>query len=97
MQDKSGGGLSYRLGKFEVNDKTIVWEHMSRKYDTGINPTIALCNDGRFIEEHEGKEFTLQAGHQLFYRVGTLHSAKTAAADQTSEETGETTDEHANE
>ena len=98
MQDKSGGGLSYRLGKFDVNDKAIVWEHTSRKYDTGINPTIALCNDGKFIEEHEGTELALGAGHQLFYCVGTLQRAKAAATVQPSEEAaGETTDEHANE
>lgn len=98
MQDKSGGGLSYRLGKVDINDKTIIWEHTSRKYDIGINPTIALCNDGRFIEEHEGKELALQAGHQLFYRVGTLHTkALPAVNDQPSEEADETKDEHANE
>lgn len=72
LQNKSGGGLSYRLGMFD-RDKTITWEHASRNYDRGINPTIALCNDGRFIEEHEGNEYALQ-GHMLFYRVGTLHT-----------------------
>ena len=101
LQDKSGGGLSYRLGKFDVNDKLITWEHTSRKYDTGINPTIALCNDGRIIEEHEGKEFALQAGHQLYYRVGTLHTKAAATAgvqsSEQEEEAGETKDEHANE
>ena len=48
-QTKSGRHLSYQVGKLE--NRQIRWIHQPRNYDLGCNPTIALCNNGKWLEE----------------------------------------------
>ena len=63
--------MSYHVGKIDVKTKTINWLHEQRNYDMGCNPTVALCNNGTWIEEHETN--SAHYGHKLFYRVGKIH------------------------
>ena len=71
-QSNSGRHLSYHVGKISKNNKEITWLYRPRNYDMGCNPTIALCNNGKWFEEHETN--AAYRGHKLFYRVGELHS-----------------------
>ena len=70
-QSNSGRHLSYQVGKISRNNDEITWLHQPRNYDMGCNPTIALCNNGKWFEEHETN--SAFRGHKLFYRVGDLH------------------------
>lgn len=71
-QTKNGRQLSYRVG--EVENSRITWIHRPINYDMGCNPTIALCNNNKWVEEHETN--SAHRGHTLFHRVGQLHNLR---------------------
>lgn len=66
-----GRQLFYQVGKVN-QDQTEIRLGDRRNYDTGCNPTIALCNDHKFVEEHE-TNFSFPHGNRLFYHVGNIH------------------------
>ena len=79
-QSNSGRQLSYQVGKISQNNEDIAWLHQPRNYDMGCNPTIALCNNGKWFEEHETN--SAYRGHKLFYRVGELHESDAVNASE---------------
>jgi hypothetical protein len=61
--------LWYRVGK--VNGKEIKWENNEKsvKYDDGVQPSVAINNNGLVVEVHKSENF-----HTLYYRVGRVKS-----------------------
>lgn len=76
-QSNSGRKLSYQVGRIlqHSDAEEIAWLHRPWDYDMGCNPTIALCNNGKWFEEHETN--SAHRGHKLFYRVGELQATDT--------------------
>ena len=70
IQSYWGRELFYQIGKVDEQNKVTLRE---RKYiyDHGCYPTIALCNNHQFIEEHE-TNFSIPRGNRLFNHVGVF-------------------------
>lgn len=69
---RGGNGLYYRVGHLRNpvgGDYTIQWDSPSWgiKYDTGVNPSIAINNRNEVVQVHQVPEETL-----LHYRRGTV-------------------------
>ena len=82
-QAKHGRRLFYHVGKVNAT-KRITWIHEMRNYDMGCHPTIALCNSGKWIEEHETN--SAHRGHKLFYRTGKLLGGSATKSEPQEEE-----------
>ena len=63
--------LWYRVGK--VNGKEIKWENNEKsvKYDDGVQPSVAINNNGLVVEVHKS-----ESHDTLWYRVGKVNGDK---------------------
>ena len=64
--------LKYRVGKVDVDNKSISWGS-SHKYDDGQRPSVAINNHGSVVEVHETDSMFKNG---LFYRVGDLYAGE---------------------
>jgi hypothetical protein len=76
-----GDGIYYRVGRFlnpAGDDFTIFWEtgEWGIKYDTGVNPRIAVNDNDRVVSVHQVPGESL-----LHYRTGTLEQLAGVAID----------------
>ena len=71
IQSYWGRELFYQIGKVDEQNKVTLQER-KYNYDHGCYPTIVLCNNHQFIEEHE-TNFSFPRGNRLFNHVGEFH------------------------
>ena len=70
IQTYWGRQLFYQVGKVDQDHNTVALGERNN-YDQGCYPTIVLCNNHHFLEEHE-TNFSFPRGHRLFYHVGEI-------------------------
>ena len=71
IQTNLGRQLFYQVGK--VDERQSVTLGVRNNYDHGCYPTVVLCNNSDFLEEHE-TNFSFPRGNRLFYHVGNFRS-----------------------
>lgn len=64
----------YTVGEVDTETRTLTWGE-SQEYETGINPTIAIDDDGTVIELHESRQ---PLNDSLYYLVGTVDTTNKA-------------------
>ena len=70
IQSYWGRQLCYQVGKVSAEENKVTLGER-KNYDLGCYPTIVLCNNHHFLEEHE-TNFSFPRGHRLFNRVGKI-------------------------
>ena len=68
-QSQAFRDLYYRVGVVDTARKEIQWDDVSHHYDSGVNPAVALLDDGRVISVHQTSAF---GSYATYYKVGSV-------------------------